>query len=74
MRRSAADLTHQGISWDEQVDQIARSYPEFGGWLRLGYRSQPGATMLHGLVYSLTGTHDLLTARWVSALVGALTL
>jgi hypothetical protein len=71
-------LTRQGISWDEQVDLwIARAYLQPGGWLR-GTDLDPSQARLPmavvALVYSLSGREDLLTARWVSASVGALTL
>jgi 4-amino-4-deoxy-L-arabinose transferase-like glycosyltransferase len=72
-------LGRQGISWDEQTDiAIARSYiaqPE--GWF-IGSDSDPSQTRLPmyvvALAYALAGTDDLLTARLVSAFVGALTI
>ncbi len=72
-------LNRQGISWDEQTDiEIARSYlAQPDGWLR-GSPSDPSQTRLPmavvAAVYGLLGVADLLTARAVSALVGALTI
>jgi 4-amino-4-deoxy-L-arabinose transferase-like glycosyltransferase len=72
-------VNRQGISWDEQTDiDIARSYlVRPGGWLR-GSPSDPSQTRLPmavvAVVYALTNTDDLLTARMVSCLVGALTI
>ncbi len=68
----------QGISWDEQTDlDIARAYLEPDGWLR-GSDSDPSQTRLPmavvAVVYALLRTDDLLTARLVSCLVGALTI
>lgn len=72
-------VRRQGISWDEQTDiHIARAYISgSGGWF-IGSNSDPSQTRLPmytvALVYALTGTDDLLTARLVSAFMGALTL
>jgi 4-amino-4-deoxy-L-arabinose transferase-like glycosyltransferase len=72
-------LRRQGISWDEQTDiHIAHAYiSQPGGWF-IGSNSDPSQTRLPmyavALVYALTGTDDLLTARLVSAFMGALTL
>jgi len=72
-------LGRQGISWDEQTDiAIARSYiSQPGGWF-IGSDSDPSQTRLPmyvvALAYALAGTDDLLTARLVSACIGALTI
>ena len=72
-------LNRQGISWDEQTDiDIARSYlAQPDGWLR-GSSSDPSQTRLPmavvAAVYRLLRTDDLLTARLVSYVVGALTI
>jgi 4-amino-4-deoxy-L-arabinose transferase-like glycosyltransferase len=72
-------VRRQGISWDEQTDiRIARAYISTpGGWF-VGSNSDPSQTRLPmytvALVYALTGTDDLLTARLVSAFLGDLTL
>jgi 4-amino-4-deoxy-L-arabinose transferase-like glycosyltransferase len=69
----------QGISWDEQVDiAIARSYiARPGGWF-VGLGWDPSQARLPmftvAVVYALLGVSDLLTARVVSGLVGALTI
>ena len=71
-------VTRQGISWDEQTDlDITRAYLNPGGWLRgspldLSQTRLPHASV--ALIYTLTGTSDLITARLVSVLVGLLTL
>jgi 4-amino-4-deoxy-L-arabinose transferase-like glycosyltransferase len=71
-------LDRQGISWDEQNDLwIAQAYLQPDGWLEGSQidLSQARLPMFSvALVYRLLGVADLLTARWVSALVGALTL
>jgi len=72
-------INRQGISWDEQNDLwVAQSYlvpPD--GWLA-GSDVDPSQTRLPmfavALVYRLLDTSDLITARWVSCLVGGLTL
>jgi 4-amino-4-deoxy-L-arabinose transferase-like glycosyltransferase len=72
-------LGRQGISWDEQTDiVVARSYvSQPGGWF-IGSNIDPSQTRLPmftvAVVYALTGARDLLTARFVSVVVGALTL
>lgn len=71
-------LSRQGISWDEQNDLwIAQAYFQPGGWL-VGSDIDPSQARLPmfvtALVYGLLGRADLLTGRWVSALVGGLTL
>ncbi len=71
-------LDRQGISWDEATDlAIARSYQAPGGWL-LGSQADPSQARLPmavvALAYQATGRDDLLLARTVSALVGALTI
>ncbi|MBI4926481.1 MAG: glycosyltransferase family 39 protein, partial [Anaerolineae bacterium] len=71
-------LTRQGISWDEQTDiDITRAYLKPDGWLA-GSDSDPSQTRLPmftvALVYKLLGTDDLLTGRFVSVLVGGLTI
>ncbi|HEY9075597.1 MAG TPA: glycosyltransferase family 39 protein [Anaerolineaceae bacterium] len=71
-------LTRQGISWDEQTDlEISRAYLQPAGWLK-GSPLDPSQTRLPhasvALVYHLTSTDDLLTARLVSAMAGAVTL
>ncbi|MEJ5308407.1 MAG: glycosyltransferase family 39 protein [Anaerolineae bacterium] len=71
-------VSRQGISWDEQTDlDITRAYLKPGGWLR-GSDSDPSQTRLPmaavAAVYALLRTDDLLTARLVSCLVGALTI
>ncbi len=72
-------VRRQGISWDEQTDiKIARSYiSQPGGWFT-GSNDDPSQTRLPmyvvALVYALTGTDDLLTARLVSAFLGGLTI
>jgi hypothetical protein len=68
-----------GIAWDEQTDiEIARSYlvpPD--GWLA-GSGSDPSQARLPmlavALVYALLNRSDVILGRWVSCLVGALTL
>lgn len=71
-------LNRQGISWDEQNDLwIARAYLPPGGWfigsqIDLSQARLPMASV--ALVYKLLGVKDLITGRWVSAGVGALTL
>lgn len=71
-------LTRQGISWDEQTDiDITRAYLKPDGWLA-GSDSDPSQTRLPmftvALVYKLLGTDDLLTGRFVSVLIGGLTI
>jgi 4-amino-4-deoxy-L-arabinose transferase-like glycosyltransferase len=71
-------VNRQGISWDEQTDlDIARAYLAPGGWLH-GSPSDPSQTRLPmatvAVVYALLRTDDLLTARLLSCLAGALTL
>jgi hypothetical protein len=71
-------LGRQGISWDEQNDLwIAQAYLKPGGWLA-GSDIDPSQARLPmattALVYAFTGASDLLTGRWVSALVGGLAL
>jgi MFS family permease len=72
-------LERQGITWDEQNDIfIARSYvSQSSGWF-IGSDVDPSQTRLPmftvALVYALLNTDDLLTARLVSVLMGALTL
>jgi 4-amino-4-deoxy-L-arabinose transferase-like glycosyltransferase len=72
-------VARQGISWDEQVDiAIARSYiARPGGWF-VGSDLDPSQTRLPmftvALVYALLRSSDLVTARLVSCLVGALTI
>ncbi len=72
-------VARQGVSWDEQTDlEIARSYlAQPVGWLR-GSGADPSQTRLPmsavAAVYTLLGTGDLLTARLLSCLVGALTI
>jgi 4-amino-4-deoxy-L-arabinose transferase-like glycosyltransferase len=72
-------LGRQGISWDEQTDiLIARAYISGpAGWF-IGSNTDPSQTRLPmfavALVYALTGTDNLLTARLASAFVGALTI
>ncbi len=71
-------VNRQGISWDEQTDiDIARTYLKPGGWLR-GVDSDPSQTRLPmavvAMVYTLLRASDLMTARIVSCLVGALTI
>ncbi len=71
-------LNRQGISWDEQTDiDIARAYLKPGGWLS-GSNADPSQTRLPMAVvagvYMLLRTDDLMTARVVSYLVGALTI
>lgn len=72
-------LGRQGISWDEQTDIfVARAYiSQPAGWF-IGSNIDPSQTRLPmftvALVYALTGTDSLLTARFVSAFVGALTI
>ena len=71
-------VNRQGISWDEQTDiDIARAYLEPGGWLR-GSPSDPSQTRLPmavvAVVYTLLRTDDLLTARLISCLIGAVTI
>ena len=69
----------QGISWDEQTDiEIARAYnDQQGGWF-IGSDSDPSQTRLPmymvAFVYALTGRDDLLTARYISAFIGGLTI
>jgi 4-amino-4-deoxy-L-arabinose transferase-like glycosyltransferase len=69
----------QGISWDEQTDiEIARAYISSpGGWFT-GSNIDPSQARLPmyavAMVYKLTGTDDLLTARYLSVFVGALTI
>jgi 4-amino-4-deoxy-L-arabinose transferase-like glycosyltransferase len=68
-----------GISWDEQTDiEIARGYiSRPGGWFT-GSNSDPSQARLPmyavAMIYKLTGTDDLLTARFISVFVGALTI
>ncbi len=71
-------VNRQGISWDEQTDlDIARAYLKPDGWLS-GSPSDPSQTRLPmavvAVVYTLLRTDDLLTARVVSCIVGALTI
>lgn len=72
-------LGRQGISWDEQTDiHIARSYiSQPGGWF-IGSNTDPSQTRLPmyavALLYGLTGTQDLFSARFFSAFLGALTI
>jgi uncharacterized membrane protein len=71
-------VSRQGISWDEQTDlDIARAYLTPGGWLR-GSPSDPSQTRLPmavvAVVYTLLRTDDLLTARLISCLIGAVTI
>lgn len=71
-------VNRQGISWDEQTDiDIARAYLNPGGWL-IGSDSDPSQTRLPMaavvVVYTLLRTDDLMTARFVSCVVGALTI
>lgn len=71
-------VNRQGISWDEQTDiDIARAYLKPGGWLR-GSDSDPSQTRLPmavvAVIYTLLRTDDLMTARIVSCVVGALTI
>jgi len=72
-------VQRQGISWDEQTDiEIARTYiSRPGGWF-IGSNSDPSQTRLPmftvAMVYKLTGTDDLLTARTISVLIGGLTI
>jgi 4-amino-4-deoxy-L-arabinose transferase-like glycosyltransferase len=69
----------QGISWDEQTDiEIARAYvSRTGGWF-IGSNSDPSQARLPmyavAIIYKLTGTDNLMTARYLSVLVGALTI
>jgi hypothetical protein len=72
-------VARQGISWDEQTDLlIARAYlasPD--GWL-VGSPSDPSQTRLPmfvvAILYRLLGVSDLLTGRYASMVVGALTI
>jgi 4-amino-4-deoxy-L-arabinose transferase-like glycosyltransferase len=72
-------LGRQGISWDEQTDiSVARAYISGpAGWF-IGSNIDPSQTRLPmfavALIYALTGTDNLLIARFVSAVVGALTI
>ncbi|MGC9522710.1 MAG: ArnT family glycosyltransferase [Anaerolineae bacterium] len=72
-------VARQGLSWDEQTDlEIARSYRARPvGWLR-GSGADPSQTRLPmaavAAAYALLGTDDLLAARLLSCLVGALTI
>lgn len=69
----------QGISWDEQTDlEIARVYIDRpGGWF-IGSNSDPSQARLPmyavAMIYKLTGTDDLLTARYLSVFLGALAI
>jgi 4-amino-4-deoxy-L-arabinose transferase-like glycosyltransferase len=69
----------QGISWDEQTDlEIARVYIDRpGGWF-IGSNSDPSQARLPmytvAMIYKLTGTDDLLTARYLSVFMGALAI
>lgn len=72
-------LARQGISWDEQTDQnITLAYLQRpDGWLAgsnidLSQTRLPMFTV--GLAYTLFGTTNLVVARAMSALAGALTL
>ena len=72
-------LRHQGVYWDEQVDlDVARSFlAEENGWLRGSSfdASQSRLPMfLAAVVMAISGTTSILAARWLSLLVGALTL
>ncbi len=72
-------IGRQGISWDEQTDiLIARAYIAGpAGWF-IGSNLGPSQTWLPmftvALLYALTGTDNLLTARLLSAFVSALTI
>lgn len=71
-------LHRLGIGWDEAVDlEIAQSYLSPRGML-LGTSRDPSQTRLPmftaAMVFSLFGTTDLLFARFMSVIVGGLTL
>jgi len=72
-------VTRQGVSWDEPTDiAIAGAYLRLpDGWLA-GSPDDPSQTRLPmaavAVVYHLLNTSDLITARLVSVLAGALTL
>jgi len=76
---SFTTLSRQGIGWDEQTDlDITRSYlVDPGAWLD-GSENDPSQARLPmavvALVFQLSGTRDLVTARAVSVLAGALTI
>ena len=68
-----------GISWDEQVDLgIARSYLNGPDGLLAGSGEDPSQArlpmLLPAIAWALTGRSDLLLARGVNVLLGALTL
>jgi hypothetical protein len=69
----------QGISWDEQMDiWVARAYLEQpDGWLT-GSNIDPSQTRLPAftvaLVYKLINNSSLILARYISCMIGALTL
>ena len=72
-------VSRQGISWDEQTDiWVARAYLKgSGGWLT-GSDIDPTQTRLPAftvaLVYKLLNQSGLLLARYISCIIGALTL
>lgn len=72
-------VRRQGISWDEQTDiWVARSYLEHpDGWLA-GSSIDPSQTRLPAftvaMVYMLLNNSSLILARYVSCMMGALTL
>jgi hypothetical protein len=67
-----------GISWDEDVDlRITRAYIDplgflFGLYLDLSQTRLP--MFVVAVVFRLFDQNDLITARWVSVLAGALTI
>jgi 4-amino-4-deoxy-L-arabinose transferase-like glycosyltransferase len=71
-------INRLGISWDEDVDlRITRSYSDpmgflFGLYLDLSQTRLP--MFVVAVVFRLFDQNDLITARWVSVLAGALTI
>jgi len=71
-------IDRQGIGWDEQVDlTIAGAYLTPGGWLTgspLDLSQTCLPMFIPAVLFWIVDQADLLLGRWVSALVGALTL
>ena len=72
-------VSRQGISWDEQMDLwVARAYLKSPDGWRVGSDIDPSQTRLPAftvaLVYALLNKSGLILARYISCMVGALTL
>lgn len=71
-------IRYLGISWDEEIDlKIARAYLTTRGFffgLPLDHTQTRLPMFLVALAYRMLGVNDLITARWISVIMGWLTL